>query len=463
MSEPSEISQQPVWVRLLPGFVRARLAGRSSLQAILSNTGWLALDRVVRMGVGVIVTVLVARYLGPHNFGTLSFAQAFVALFGTVTGLGLDLILVREIVKDLSLAGVMLGTAVALRASASLLAMAAAIAIAYAMDPHDRISLIVVSILSLSLALQVLDTLDAFYQSQVQSKLTVWSKNTAFLVMAGWRLVLIHMKAQVWAFAAAQILELTLGAMGMVICYRWMYGGAHRWRFQKRLALDLLRQCWPVILSSMAVMVYMRIDMVMLKAMQGDTAVGLYNAATRISEVWYFIPMAMVSSASPAIIRTRPNRDLYYRRLQQMFSFLTMFAVIVGSAMALSSHAIVRLLYSTAYQPAGAILAVHIWAGVFVFQGVAQSVWDYAEDMLKLSMYRTVTGAILNVGLNLILIPRLSGMGAAISTVIAYAVASVFANAFDRRTRPIFYMQMKAYLPTALWRRDRALNAASGE
>ncbi|MDR3717136.1 MAG: flippase [Puia sp.] len=457
MTTQNEIRPQHQWVSYLPGFIRSRLAGRHSLHAILSNAGWLLLDRVVRMGVGVIVTVLIARYLGPNRFGSLNFAMAFVALFGTITSLGLDMIIVREVVRDISRAGVIVGTALTLRIGASFLAVATSILVLRAVQPHDRTSLALVSILSATLVLQAFDTLDAFFQSQVQSRLTVWAKNSAFLLMTAWRLLLIRLAAPLWTFAAAQVIELTLGAIGMLIGYYRVYGTFLNWRYRRDQAVDLLRQSWPVIMSSMAIMIYMRIDMVMLKVMQGDTAVGLYSAAARVSEVWYFIPSVIVSSVSPAIIRAKPNPSLYYGRLRQLFCIVTLVAVVIGSAVAMTSHLIIRLLYSSAYEPASAILSVHIWASIFVFQGVAQSVWDFSEGLLKLSLYRTVAGAILNIGLNLFLIPRFAGMGAAVATVIAYSMAAVFGNIFSGRTRPIFYMQMKAYVPTALWRRHETV------
>jgi PST family polysaccharide transporter len=198
----------------------------------------------------------------------------------------------------------------------------------------------------------------------------------------------------------------------------------------------------------MAIMVYMRLDMVMLKMMKGDYAVGLYSAATRISEVWYFIPAAIVSSVSPAIMKVKDNAELFYGRLRKLFSLMTMIACVIGSIVALVSHAIIRILYSTSYSGAAPVLAVHVWASVFVFLGVAQSPWDLSENLLTLSLYRTIAGAIINVAINFVLIPRFGAMGAAIATVVAYAVSAVFANAFNKKTRPIFFMQMRSFIPT---------------
>ena len=421
------------------------------LHKILGNMGWLMVDRIVRMGTGLFVTVWVARYLGPTQFGSLNFAIAFVALFGTVATLGLDGIVVREVLHNAGDIHEILGTTFILRIGSGLLAVGASIATLTLIQLHDRQALLLVSILSFTLVFQAFDTIDLFFQSQVRSKITVWAKNGAFLVFAAVRVALIYAKAPVWTFATAMTGEIALGAAGLVLGYRLSRSRMLSWRSSKKRAIHLLQQGWPVILSGMAIMVYVRLDMVMLKKMQGDFAVGLYSAATRVSEVWYFIPLAIVSSVSPAIMRVKDNPELFYGRLRRLFSLMTLSAAVIGTVIALAAHAIIRVLYSNGYSGAAPVLAIHIWASVFVFLGVAQTPWDLSKNLLKLSLFRTVAGAAINVAMNLYLIPRYSATGAAIATVVSYAVSSVFGNAFSPRTRPIFFMQMRSFLPGKFW------------
>jgi PST family polysaccharide transporter len=421
------------------------------LRKIIGNTGWLMFDRVVRMGMGLFVGVWVARYLGPQQFGSLNFAVAFVALFGTVTTLGLEMIVVREIVHRPSEVHEILGTTLALRTAGAVLGLVIAVSTIRVIQPNDHVALLLVTILSSGIIFQAFDTIDSFFQSQVKSKITVWAKNLAFVIFAVIRVALIQVKAPLWAFAAATVGEAALGAIGLLIGYRFSGGRILVWRARKARAFDLLKQSWPVVFSGLAIMVYMRIDMVMLKVMKGDFAVGIYAAATRVSEVWYFIPMAIVSSVSPSIMRAKDRPEVYYGRLQSLFSGMTLLACGLGSLVALTSRLIIRLLYSPSFSGAGPVLAVHVWASVFVFLGVAQASWDFSENLLKLGLYRTVAGAVINVIINLVLIPRYSAMGAAIATVISYAVSGVFANAFHEKTRPIFYMQMKSFIPYKFW------------
>jgi PST family polysaccharide transporter len=394
--------QQPLKMHTLS----ARISGQwgsigPGLRRILGNMGWLMVDRIVRMAMGLFVGVWVARYLGPVQFGSLNFALAFVALFGTVATLGLEGIVVREVLHNTEHTHEILGTTLALRSGGGLLAVGLSIATLRLIQPHDKQALLLVSILSLTLVFQVFDTIDSFFQSQVQSKITVWAKDSAFLVFGAIRVSLIYAKAPVWSFAASYAGEIALGAVGLVLGYRLSGGRMFAWRSSKTRAIYLLKQSWPVIFSGMAIMVYVRLDMVMLKMMQGDFAVGLYSAATRVSEVWYFIPMAIVSSVSPAIMRVKDDPELFYSRLRKLFSLMTMTACVIGSIVALASHAIIRILYSTGYSGAAPVLAVHIWASVFVFLGVAQSPWDISKNMLKLALYRTVAGAVIDLALRM--------------------------------------------------------------
>ncbi|WP_433984565.1 flippase [Tunturiibacter empetritectus] len=434
----------------------ARIARESDkigpgLRKIMGNMGWLMVDRIVRMGTGLFVGVWVARYLGPAQFGSLNFALAFVALFATITTLGLDGIVIRELLHHPEDAHEILGTSLALRSVGSLVAVCGSIGSLRLIQPNDRQALLLVSIISLTLIFQAFDTIDYLFQSQVQSKITVWAKNAAFLIFAVVRVSLIYVKAPLWTFAAANAGEFALGAIGLVLGYRFSGGRMISWKSSKKRAIQLLQQSWPALFSGMAIMIYMRLDMVMLKMMKGDLAVGLYSAATKISEIWYFIPAAIVSSVSPAIMRAKDDHELFYGRLRKLFSLMTMLACVIGSLVALASHAIVRILYSNSYSGAAPVLAVHIWASVFVFLGLAQAPWDITKNLLKLSLYRSIAGAVINVAFNVVLIPRYAALGAAIATVVSYAISAVFANALSRETRPIFFMQMRSFLPAKIW------------
>lgn len=446
------------WTRFLPAFLRDRVEGRSTLQSIIGNTGWLLADKVVRMGVGLVVSVWVARYLGPQQFGLLNYAISFIALFTNFAYLGLDGIVMRELVQAPADRREILGTAFLLRFACGFLAFALAVGAISLLRPDDPLMLRVVAITAVLTITQAFDVIDMWFQSQVASKYTVLVKNAAFLVTAGVRVALILMQAPFIAFVWIGTAEYALGAAGLVIAYQGREGLIRAWRASRDWAKRLLKDSWPLLLASFSMVVYLKIDQVMLGEMVGSGAVGIYAAAAKISEIWYFIPMTIVSSVFPSVVKVRAeDPGLYRRRLQRMFSLMAASALGLAVPMTFGAKYLIPLVYGGEFSAAAPILATHIWAGLFVFIGVAQSAWDLAENLTRLYLVRSMCGAAINVALNLLLIPHYSGLGSAIATVVSYACAYYFLNAFSSRTRPIFIQQTKAlfmtYAVQSLWKR----------
>jgi PST family polysaccharide transporter len=190
----------------------------------------------------------------------------------------------------------------------------------------------------------------------------------------------------------------------------------------------------------------MKIDQIMLGSMVGAKAVGLYSSATRISEVWYFIPTAIVSSVAPSIYKAKKegNESVYYQRITQLLKILNVVAISIAIPMTFFSGTLITFLFGNDYVEAGSILAIHIWSALFIFMLVGTSVWFIGENLTHMALYRNLTGAVVNVGLNLILIPKYQGVGAAIATTISYAISGFLAHSIYHKTRKIFYVQVKS-------------------
>ncbi|QSV64650.1 MAG: flippase [Dolichospermum sp. DL01] len=424
------------------------LKSSDRLRGIIANTGWLFADRILRMGVGLFVGVWVARYLGVEQFGVFNYATAFVALFSTLSTLGLDAIVVRSIVREPEKRSEILGTAFWLKLFGGIAALVLAVSSIIVVRHDDQLTISLVAILSSVGIFQAFDTIDLWFQSQVQSRYTVIAKNTAFVIIALVKVTLISIHAPLIAFAWTSLGEVGLGAIGLIISYKVRGYSPWLWPWSSPLAKTLLKESWPLILSGVTIMIYMRIDQIMLGQMIGDKAVGLYSAATRISEVWYFIPMAMASSVSPAIYATKEvSESLYYRRIGQFLRLLSWLSIVLAVPMSFLSGTIITVLFGKSYEASASILAIHIWASLFVFMGVGTSSWFIAEGLTQFALRRTIMGAITNVFLNIFLIPTYGGVGAAIATVISQAVASFLSNATHPKTRKIFKLQVKSLVP----------------
>lgn len=438
--------------KLLLSRIRDRLEGRTNLQKILANTGWLFVDKILRMGAGLLVGVWIARYLGTEQFGLYSYATAFVSLFGAFATLGLDGIVVRDIVRNPSCKDETLGTAFVLKLMGGALSFLLIMGSLSLLRPHDRLTHWLVGITAVGMIFQAFDTIDFWFQSQVKSKYTVYAKNAAFLLITLLKIVLILMKAPLIAFAWAGLTEIVVGAIGLVIIYRINGHYIKAWRVGIARAKSLFSDSWSLILSGIVIMIYMRIDQVMLGEMAGNQEVGVYSVAVRLAEVWYFIPMSFVSSMFPSVVEAKAiSEDLFYVRLQKLYSLMALMTYIVALPMTFFSGWMIEILFGAAYSKASAMLAVLIWAGLFTNLGVARSSFLTTMNWTRVHFVTVFLGCLINVALNYMLIPLYGGMGAAIASCFAYWFA---AHGACFVYKPLFktgYMITKAMICPKVW------------
>jgi O-antigen/teichoic acid export membrane protein len=422
------------------------LVGRPGLSNIFTNIGWLFFDKVMRMGVGLLVTLWVARYLGPQQFGLLNFGLAFVALFGTIGTLGLPSIAVRDIVQAPSRADETLGTTLLLQLMGGTTAFLASVGTIGLLRPEDPTATAIVAILGAGLVFKSAESLKYWFEARVQSKYPVWVENAIFVGASAGKIVLIIGQASVVAFAWLALGQVAAVAIGLVMLYSVKGGELLLLRPAVPRAISLLKDSWPLALAGVSVMIYMRIDQIMLGQLDSDRSVGIYSAAVRISEVWYFIPTVVVASVFPAIVNAKAKgEELYMRRLQQLHDLLVIITLAVAVPMTFLSTWVVVGLFGHEFAAAGPVLAIHIWSAVFVSLSIASGKWFIIENRQILTFQRAIVGAGVNVGLNMVWIPAAGSIGAAYATVVSYAVSALLVDLLQSETRPLFLMKLRAF------------------
>jgi len=409
------------------------------------NTSWLFFERIIGMAVTFFVGVYVARYLGPANFGLLSYAGSFVGLFAGIATLGLDSIVVRELVKDEKRRDELLGTTFVLKVIGSVLVIGM-LTIAIRFTNNDNFTNLLIFIIAIGTIFQSFNVINFYFQSKVLSKYTVFAQVFSTILCAVIKLLLVYFNMGLIYFAIVTLLQSIILASGLIVMYIKQKSSLFSWSVNFGLAKNLLKDSWPLMLSGIAISIYMKIDQVMIKNMLEAKAVGNYAVAVRISEVWYFIPMAITSSVFPAIINAKKiSKKLYYERLQKLYDLMVWLAIGIALPIMLLSNNIVELLFGIQYQEAAGVLQIYVWAGIFVFLGVASSQYLIAENYTKISFLRTFMGAIINITLNIILIPKFGINGAAIATVLSqFAVA--FSIVLISKTRYNFLLMIKSFL-----------------
>jgi polysaccharide transporter, PST family len=417
------------------------------LAAIFKNTSWLLLDRVLRMTVGFAIGVWIARYLGVEQYGLFSYATAFVYLFSPLVSLGLDNIVVRDLVQQSDAKDTILGTTFWLRVVGSGVSVGLAIATILVVRPNDPGTASLVAILSIAGLFQSMDVVDLWFQSQVQSQYVVVAKSAVFFAIALLKMALILFQAPLVAFAGAGLLDVGLSAIALAVVYRRRGHSWRRWCWHRQRAKVLLKEGFPLMLSCITIMIYMKIDQIMLGNMVGDQSVGIYTAATRLSEAWYFIPTVIISSVTPSIYKARERSEAdYYHSVSRLMRLMNAIAIAIAIPITVFAPTIIQRCYGAAYLQSSTVLVVHIWAAIFVFMGLTTIPCFIVDGLTHLALRRTVLGAAINVGLNLVFIPHYTVTGAAIATVISQAVASYISHAFHPQTAKMFWLQTRSLL-----------------
>ena len=415
-----------------------------SFRKYFANTSWLLSERVLRMVVSLFVGIYVARYLGPERFGLLSYTLSFVWLFSSLASVGLDEILVRELVKSPEQRNNLLGTVFWLKVCGTLV-MGTTIALVLKYTVEDQQTYWMIALIALGFLFQVTNVVDFYFQSQVQSKFAVRAQVIQLILTSLFKIYLVWNQAELIWFAFALMLDQAVVAVLFLLVYHWKIGWFPFFSFRWKQAKKLMRDAWPIIFAGMVVSFYMRIDQVMLKEMLDAKAVGVYAAAVKLCEAWYFLPTALIASIFPAVIKAKiKSKTLYDKRVQNLYDLMVWSSIAVALPTTLLADWVILILYGTDFQEAADVLRIYIWAGVFVTLGIANSKWLIAENLQRYLFIRTILGALLNVGLNLWLIPIYGIKGAAIATLVAQGTVGFLSLSFFKKTRHNFLFAAKS-------------------
>lgn len=421
-----------------------RAAAHNGLRVYGANTIWLFTEKFFRILLGFTVGIYVARQLGPAQYGLLNYALSYVAIFSILMNLGLDSIVVRELVKTPDKRDKLLGSAFMLKLGGfGIMLMGIIIAIMFSSgDPHGNI---VIAVIAAGYIFQTFQVLDFYYQAEVKSKYIALSQIIALLIVSAFRFYFAWKLYPLVYFAVLESLFMLISFSLYAVFYATSGNNIFAWKFDRPTAIALLKDSWPLFLSGAAGMIYMRIDQVMIKQMLGDAEVGYYAVAVRLVELWYFLPMIICSSLFPSIIRARNiSEEHYRRRLQMLFSLMFWMATGIALTMTLAAKYIVPVLYGKEYEPSVPVMLIYSWNMIFCFLGVARGKWLINENLQNYAFVFSLFGAITNIVLNYILIESIGINGAAVATVTAsFAVVYVGPLLFSK-TRVLFFMMNKS-------------------
>lgn len=421
-------------------FFFSEMRSRAGVKEILKNSGWLFLDKAMRATLGLLVVAWLARYLGPSQFGELSYYLALIAIFQTIATLGMDGIVVREIAKTTHGANTLLGTVFWMRLLAGSLCWILIVFGFFLANPGNQQGLWILAVAGASLIFQAGDVVDLWFQGKSQNNRGVYAKLSAYLIANAIKVALIILGARLTAFAIVVAVEAVLVAIAMLVAY-YFYPCQGSWNKSSKLAKKLLLESWPYLISGISIMTYMRIDQVMIKEMLGEYELGLFSAALPFANIWNVVPVILCSVLLPYLTRKKvESTKIFNQYLAYLFRSFWVISIALVLFTNLTSHFFISNFYGDSYKEAIPVLNVYILTIVPVFLGVAQNIWILNEGKSHLALIQTLIGALSSVLANLLFIPIWGIPGAAVAAVLAHFISAVIINLLISRS--LFMLQL---------------------
>ncbi|PCJ15889.1 MAG: O-unit flippase [Candidatus Cloacimonadota bacterium] len=422
-------------------------------QKYFLNTFWLFLEKLFRLVVGLLVMIWLTRYLGPKDFGTYSYTLSFVMLFRVLITLGLDNIVVRDLALNKSKVNEILGTSFILRAISSVVGILIVL-LASNLFSHSRLEENLICIFSLAYIFQNFNVIDLYFQSQVKSKYVVIVNSISMAITSIMKIYLLLNNGSLSEFTFVYVVDSIIVALGLLYLYKQQQNSILLWKFNYSIAVKMLKDSSPLILSGSLTLVYTRVDQIMISNLLNSTEVGYYAAAVKLSEFWYFLPMLVVNSIFPKIIEYKQvSLKLYYNFLENLHKILYISSCIIVLLIFFNANSIIAILYGDSYLDSVIVLKIHIITLIFVALAAASSRWIYIENLQYTAIYRVLFAAILNVVLNYLFIPKYGIKAAAIATLMSQILSSYLIYGLISKTKYIFWVQTRTLLFINLFKR----------
>lgn len=412
---------------------------------VARNAGWLIGGNIAQKVLAFVVSILMARYLGPSNYGLINYATAYTTFFFHLSQLGLTSTIVKNLLDRPEQEGATLGTTLVLQCLTSLVSIAAIVVIVFFVDHGEKQTIAVVFLCSLSLFFQMLGTIDGWFQAKLKSKYSAIATTVAYIITSAYRIALLIMGKSVEWFAVASSVDYLCVAVMLFITYKRENGP--RLCFSTARGKEMLSKSYHYIFSGLMVAVYSATDKLMLKQMLDESAVGYYGTAVSITNIWVFVLGAIISSLNPVIMELfRSDKKAFDQKNRQLYAIVFYCSVFVSLFMVILAKPGIRILYGDAFLPAASQLRIVTWYVAFAYLGVARDAWIVCEEKQKYLTRLYFGAAVTNVVLNALLIPALGADGAAWASLITQISTILVFPSLIKALRPNVKLMIDAFL-----------------
>ena len=414
--------------------------------SVFKNAAWIIGCKIVQSLINLLIGLLTARYLGPSNYGIISYVSSIVAFAMPIMQLGLKQTLVKEFVQAPDREGEILGTALMINIISSIFCMLGSVTFVMVADAGEKQTILVCALYSLTLLFQATEMTQYWFQSKLLSKYPSIATLCAYIVVAVYKLyLLVTQKSVVW-FALSNVLDYFLISLILMVIYRKV--GGQRLGIDWKLGRQMLSRSKYYIIPSLMVMIFQHTDRIMIKMMIGEAETGMYSAAITCIGISGFVFAAVIDSVRPVILEMKTkDQALYETRVIQLYSIITCMSMAQSVGMALLAKPLVWLMYGPEYAGSARILAVAVWYITFGYYGSVRNIWILAEEKQKYLTGINIAGALANVILNFCLIPILGAIGAAVASLVTQFFTNVIIGFIFKPIRRNNYLMVKSWNP----------------
>lgn len=409
---------------------------------VAKNAGWIISCKLCKAVLTLISTMIISRYLGVKQYGIISYVAGLVTFVTPIMKLGLGEILVHELILYPDEEGETLGTTILLNVFSSLVCMFALIFFVSVANTNDKDTLGVCICYSLTLLFQALEMLYYWFQSKLMAKYTSIAILVAYIGVVCIQVILVFFKANIYWIALSYSIEYLLIAVILYVCYNKKKN--QKLSYSIRKAKHLVNMGKHYIISGLMVMVFSQTDKLMLKFMCDDRTVGLYAAATTCASMTSFVFVAIIDSMRPIIFSSVERVKEFENKMVSLYSFIIWLSLFQCTIITMFAPLIVHIMFGGDYTGSVMILRIVVWFTTFSYIGTVRNIWILAKGYQKYLWIINLSGALLNVLINLLLIPKYGAVGAAIASVVAQFFTNVIIGYIIRPLRKNNYLMIQS-------------------
>lgn len=392
---------------------------------VASNASWIIAVKIVQALLGLVITMICARYLGPANYGIINYAASVVAFVLPVATLGFTNTIVQEIINQPEKEGSIFGTVMVLSCISSIACGIAVFIFVSVANAGEQVTVIVCMLYSILLLAQVFEMIQYWFQAKLLAKYSSVISLIAYTVVSAYKIYLLVTGKSVYWFAVSQSFDYALIAILGYIVYRKK--GGHSYHFDWELGKRMFAKSRPYILSSLMVTIFAQTDRIMINQMMTDADVGFYTAAATCAGVTSFVFCAVIDSFRPAIFEKYKENNLlgYERNLKQLYCIIIYASLAQSVVMCVFAKWVILILYGSQYVNSIDVLRLIVWYTTFSYLGAVRDIWILSMGKQKYLWRINACGAGANILLNALMIPVWGIMGAAFTSLVTQFFTNV--------------------------------------